>query len=360
LSSARFTRADAPPNWELRFAGSALLGMLAAAVLGIVLRGSLQYENMADFHVMRDAARGLLQGHSGNFVYPPPAAFPLIPLGFIPYKAAAVIWLAVLLASVPATLLVLGVRDWRCHAATLLSASTLAVFGAGSLSSLLTLGVALLWKHRDRRVAPIVIAACVVVAKIYLWPLLPWLWATGRRRTAGTALLATVAVAFAGWAATGFAGLTHYPQRLSSVAGLEQGQGYSVVALGLALGLKMAFARALAVGAGLALLVGMFVVARRPEGERRSLALAVLATLVLTPVSWLHYFILLTVPIALMRPRFAPLWLAPLGFWLTPMRSGGELRLIVTAAVLYTGIALVPAFSSSRPPAQAAAGVRGA
>jgi hypothetical protein len=41
-----------------------------------------------------------------------------------------------------------------------------------------------------------------------------------------------------------------------------------------------------------------------------------------------------------MRPRFSPLWLAPLGFWLVPMRSGGDLRLIVTAAVLYAGIAV--------------------
>jgi hypothetical protein len=33
------------------------------------------------------------------------------------------------------------------------------------------------------------------------------------------------------------------------------------------------------------------------------------AALVMTPILWLHYLVLLAVPIALARPRLSPLWL---------------------------------------------------
>jgi hypothetical protein len=34
--------------------------------------------------------------------------------------------------------------------------------------------------------------------------------------------------------------------------------------------------------------------------------------LLATPIIWLHYFALLLVPLALVRPRLAPIWFAPL------------------------------------------------
>ena len=46
--------------------------------------------------------------------------------------------------------------------------------------------------------------------------------------------------------------------------------------------------------------------------------LAVLAALVVTPLLWLHYLLLLYAPIALYRPRLAPLWFLPLLLWVTP------------------------------------------
>ena len=48
------------------------------------------------------------------------------------------------------------------------------------------------------------------------------------------------------------------------------------------------------------------------EGDRRSLTLALAAGFVLTPILWLHYLVLLVVPIALARPRLSALWFAPL------------------------------------------------
>ena len=312
-------------------------------MVAIVIVGSLQPRHMADFHVMRDAAREILDGNSGGFVYPPPVAFLLIPFTFLPYTAAAAIWIALILVSIPLLLLVLGVRDWRCHALTLLAASSIAVVTSGSVSAFLALGAALLWRYRDRRVAAALIVGTIVVAKLYLWPLLVWLVAIRRGRTAALGVAAAAGLALGGWAVTGFAGLTAYPHRVSSVASLEQGLSYSPVALALSLGGSARAGQALAVAAGFALLAGVFRSARGADGERRSFVLAIAATFAFSPISWLHYFVLLAVPIALASPAFAPIWLLPLGFWALPMKSGGELWRIALAGVLATAIVALAA-----------------
>jgi hypothetical protein len=52
--------------------------------------------------------------------------------------------------------------------------------------------------------------------------------------------------------------------------------------------------------------------------SRRSLGLAIFASLMLSPIVWLHYFVLLVVPIALRWPRLAIAWLLPLVLWICP------------------------------------------
>jgi hypothetical protein len=49
--------------------------------------------------------------------------------------------------------------------------------------------------------------------------------------------------------------------------------------------------------------------------RRRSLGLAIAAALVLSPIVWRHFFVLLLVPLALSRPRFDAVWLIPIGLW---------------------------------------------
>jgi alpha-1,2-mannosyltransferase len=329
-----------------------LLGLLAAVglanatwlMVAIVIVGSMQPRHMADFHVMRDAAREILQGRSGGFVYPPPVAFLLIPFTFLPYSAAAAIWIALILASIPLLLLVLGVRDWRCHALTLLAASSLAVVTSGSVSAFLALGAALLWRYRDRRVTAALLVGAIVVAKLYLWPLLVWLVAIRRGRTAALGVATAAGLALAGWTITGFAGLTAYPDRVSSVASLEQGQSYSPIALALSLGGSARAGELLAVAGGLALLAAAFRSARgADDGERRSFVLTIAATFAFSPISWLHYFVLLALPIALASPVFAPLWVLPLGFWALPMKSHGDLWRIALAEALVAAIVVLAA-----------------
>ena len=76
-------------------------------------------------------------------------------------------------------------------------------------------------------------------------------------------------------------------------------------------------ARALWLAVGLSLLGLMVMFARRGD-ELSAFILAIAAVLGLTPVVWLHYFVLLLVVVALASPRLSILWFAPLGMVFTP------------------------------------------
>ena len=86
---------------------------------------------------------------------------------------------------------------------------------------------------------------------------------------------------------------------------------------GSALGLGPGAARAVAVAIGVGLLALCWREGRRGLDER-SLVLALAAALALSPIVWLHYFVLLLVPIAIARRTFGAIWLIPALFWITP------------------------------------------
>ena len=68
-----------------------------------------------------------------------------------------------LTAAVVAALWSLGVRDWRCYGAVFLSRPTIDAILTGTVSPLLLLGVALLWRYRNRTYAAGAIAAGIVL-----------------------------------------------------------------------------------------------------------------------------------------------------------------------------------------------------
>src|SRR5207237_8125754 len=82
--------------------------------------------------------------------------------------------------------------------------------------------------------------------------------------------------------------------------------------------------------------LALALAARGADGDRRSFAVAVIGALVATPVLWLHYLVLLLIPIALYRPRLSGLWFAPLALWVTPeTHSGGSVwRIALALAIL--------------------------
>ena len=71
------------------------------------------------------------------------------------------------------------------------------------------------------------------------------------------------------------------------------------------------------------------------------------AALALSPIVWLHYFVLLLVPIAVVQPTFAPLWLVPALFWVTPYEEHFRDRWRIAAGLGIACLAIVGALRTA-------------
>lgn len=343
-----------------RHAGIGLLVAVPALLAGYLFAAAGHHPS--DFETFWQSARSLLHGRSpypslgslpsrpyptfAPFVYPPVTAALMAPLAALPYGVAVVVFVACDLAAVALSLSLLGVRDWRCYCIALGSAPVYVGSALGTISPLLLLGVAAAWRYREKAVRLGVLVAYVVTAKLFLWPVWLWLVGTRRFRAAAAAVAVSVAAVLASWAAIGFAGLHAYPALLSRLTGLEGPESYSLYSLGRSLGLGGTPAEMLVYLVGA---VAIAMLARRVRGDRRLLIAAVGVSLLLTPILWPHYLVLLFVPIALARPRVSPIWLAPAALWLdaTAWSHGDPIRiavlLAITAATLVTAARLVAA-----------------
>jgi len=257
----------------------------------------------------------LLPPPNAYFVYPPLLALVVAPLTLLPIGIASAIWTVLGIAAIVAALLVLDVRDWRCHVMAFLYPFTRDALEYGAVGTFLLLLVALAWRFRKRLVVPGVAVGAAIALKLFLWPLVVWLALTRRVRTASVAVLSALGIALASWAVIVFRGLLDYPQVLRELSELEADETYSTFALFRALGFPSGLAQVLVLALG----IGVFALAARAarianpaERDRRVLILVIAAALVVTPIMWLHYLVLLLVPLALTRPRLGVLWLVPL------------------------------------------------
>jgi hypothetical protein len=289
--------------------------------------------------------------HNDKFVYPPITALLVAPLAVLPDEAGRALVLLLALACIPLALRLLGVRDWRCYGLALMAAPVVDTVTLGALSSAMLVGVAVVWRYRDQRWIAAPVAAITAVVKLFAWPLFVWLVVTRRIRAAFAAAAVAVVLLVAGWAAIGFSGLSAYPHLLRVLSQVEAVQSYSLVGL---FRLHGGAATALTGGLIVAVIAGIWIAARGPDGDRRALAVAVAGALVATPVLWLHYFVLLLVPIALARPRLSAIWFVPLAFWVTPIaHSNGSIWKTCFALAVATVIVVWTA-----APAASAAGER--
>jgi cbb3-type cytochrome oxidase subunit 3 len=301
--------------------------LLIVFVVGDVWNWHRVARTPVDFHIFWSAGRHYLHGSSpyGHsltkaFVYPAPAALLFAPLALLPYHVAAGVFLAVSLAAVVGALWLLGVRDRRLYAATFISPAVLTALTVGTITPLLLLGLAAVWRYRDRRGAAIA-AAILIVLKLFLWPVLVWLLVTGRKRAAAEAVLLSLALTLVSWAGIGFADIGRYSSILDRLARAEGAKSY-----------------ALASGRLSEVLLAGVVVATlwigRRLGERRLFAIAIVGAILASPIVWLHYLALLTIVFAVLE---APLvyWLIPALLWVTPLQQTGEAtwRVAVAAGV---------------------------
>lgn len=296
--------------------GMALVGLVHTFVVVSGREGGL-----IDFGPLYTAAATLLRGESPypQLAYPPLPAIVTVPLALVPLEVAEVLVMLVLVAGVPVTLRLLGVRDWRCYVVAFLWTPVLSAIQTGNITILLGLGAALAWRYRERAHVPALIVGVTLAAKFFLWPLAVWLAATGRRRAGAESLAAGALILLASWAAIGFAGVREYGDVAESVRMTVERDAYTVYALALDLGASPPLARAL--------------------------ILAVAAALAAWPLVWLHSFELLLVAVAVAQPRLALAWLVPVAMVLSTGSGNGtppETAFALAATGLTVAVALRP------------------
>jgi alpha-1,2-mannosyltransferase len=300
-------------------AGMFLVTLVAASGSGR-LAADFQASYLDAAQSIRSIGTPYTPGAELPYVYPPVLAELIVPLTFLPDDVASFLAFLGSLAAVMGALALVGVRDVRCYAAVVIWAPGWNSFEMANVTSALTLLAALAWRYRDRAWPAAGALGLALSVKLFLWPLLVWSVATRRVRTAFLALGLGVVIALASWAVIGFAGFTSYPDQLGEV---EFANSYSFVGMASDLGLDPLVGRLAMVVVGGALLVGVGYLGQRAD-DVRSFACAVVAALALSPVVWLHYLVLLVVPLGIARPRFAPIWLVPIVLWICPRASNGD------------------------------------
>lgn len=249
-------------------------------------------------------------------VYPPAVMLLIAPLTALPWTAGLAVWIVLSFAAAAGALWLLDVRDWRVYGIALATMPLLFGITYGNITMVLLLGLAAAWRWRHRTWPCAVAVAALIVLKLFLWPLVVWLVVTRRFRAAALSVTLAAATLMLSWAAIGFDGLGDYPDLLRAVDAVYSEKTLSLTALLIGTGLGSAVAKSLAAAAGLGVLVLGLALARRTDGDRRMFTAAIVAAILVTPVAWIYYYVLLLVPIALIARAFAPVWLLPLAFWL--------------------------------------------
>lgn len=313
-------------------------------------------------HAFRPAAEAVLAGESpyppatvevmeqrDAYVYLPFAALAVTPFALVPPLVADLLAIAVMLAVGAAALWILGVRDWRCYGLTLAMPPVFHAVQTANVTLPLLLALAAVWALRSRPVAAGMVLALTLASKLFLWPILVWWLATRRFRAALVALAAAALLVAGSWAVIGFADMREYPELLRVLTETLGGDSYTVFALASDLGLAERPARLLGLTLAFAVLAASALLGRRGD-DARSFALAVLASLLFSPIVWLHYFALLLAPIAVVHRRLSYLWVLPLAFWAWAAGVGNGTTL-ETALTLATAGAITALVLRSTPSA---------
>jgi Glycosyltransferase family 87 len=336
----------------LRLVSIELFALVGAATVVVVFVDAVRRDLVAiDLWQFYVAAQAIWSGDNpyvatpdstalwgGPYPYPPLPALLATPLTVLPFQAAGLLVMGVLVCVALAVPYVLGVRDWRCYGLLLVWPSTMQAIQTGNVTLWFALAAAIAWRLRDRRLPPAASVGVTLATKFYLWPLVVWFVATRRVVTAALAVSIGVALLLASWAVIGFTGFTGYPALLRRLEEAVGPDSYTVYVVALDLGLPSSLARALWLAVGLGLLALLVMLARKGD-ELSAYVVAIAAALALTPVVWLHYFALFLVVIALAQPRLGILWFLPLGMVLTP--GAGHPTPFQTAWTVAVAVAIV-------------------
>jgi len=319
-------------------APAAFLGVLPAALLvwAIVLAAH-RHQLAVDFHhELYPQAQLMLDGKNPfpspdadlsdatNNIWPVAAVILVLPFAVMPSELADWAMTAAVVATLVAALFVAGVRDWRVFGVVCYWPPVISAVQTANLTLPLCLCAAVAWRARDRGLAPGVAVGLGVAAKLFFWPLVPWLLV--RRRVAAAVAAASIAGASL-LLIMPFVGIVDYARLLRNLSNTFDGLGYTLYPLLTDLGVPDHAAKVAWLALGAAALAAAL--------SRRSFVLAVGASLLLSPIVWLHFLALLAVPLAVVRPQFTPVWLAPMLLWVVPgTGNGATWQTALTLAVL--------------------------
>ncbi len=251
------------------------------------------------------------------FPYPAATAVLFVPFALLPRILADTLFIAICMISVVATLRVLDVRDWRVYGISFLSCPVVNAWQTGNLTVILALGLALIWRYRDRPVVAGVLVALLISLKPFVWPVALWLLATRRYAAAAYCVAAGLVINCAAWAIVGFGQISRYLHLSVEVTNALDRGGYGIVSIAYRLGLSHASAMMAEIVLAATVAIVTLVLARRGR-EQVAFTACVVVMLIASPLLWNHYFAILLVPMAIARPRLCAVWFAPLLLWACP------------------------------------------
>ena len=324
-------RVAAWPPWAVSALGvlawAAALAAVAPLVVGYLTNAPDQ--RMVDLAVYRTGGLSALQGQPLYtmltqppqllpFTYPPAAALFAVPLALMPASAAQLVWVPVIYGP-------LAVVIWFAFAPLLRRASEpgrmrAVVFAAvfAACAYLFPLRDELRFGQVDMALLAMCVADCSAAAP--RWPrgalvglataikLVPgvfivYLWVSGRRRAAVTAAVAALAWTAGAWLVLPHDSVTYWTSVIFQSGRLGSNSGTSNQSLrGMLLREFLPGQAPGAVWAALALVVAVagFAVARRlarQSREMEGIAVTALLGVLLSPVSWIHHFLVVVVVI---------------------------------------------------------------
>jgi alpha-1,2-mannosyltransferase len=304
------------PPWALRQVGNvACFALPLFLLVGLVTRWDAL---LVDFHhAFIPAGNAVLHGHSPfpvhlpprapkttPYVYPITAAWLYVPFSILPYSVASVLYVALEFAALAATLRVLGVRDARCYAVVCAWPAIILAVVVGTVGTFFPLMIALIWRWRKSDWIWLLLALMIAI-KIFMWPLAFYLLATRRWRALGVTIAGTAAMVLVPWALIGFDDLLRYPRLLSALNAQEHGWSLGLPSLMTTLGLPA--------GTYVLIVAAIAAAAFRLRANHRALfTLCLLLCLAASPLVWMHYFVILLIPVALLSPRLSAVWFVPL------------------------------------------------
>ena len=240
-----------------------------------------------------------------------------------------------------------GRRDWAAPALLLASATTIIVLQMGTTNPFLVLGIAAAWRFRNSRpLCSGAVLGLIAVAKLFLCPLLVWPLLTRRFRSAAAAVLVLVAAA-GSQPLVGRMSLGAYLSMLSKLQDSEAVQSWSLASLVHGLGLSISSSGRVARAVSCVCLIGVWCRRRRLSDEQL-LGVVTLSCLLLSPIVWSSYLVLIAVPVLIAGDSSGPIAVAALASWAlvtpdaaSPIRVAGGLVILV-AVVVVTAIPFRP------------------